>query len=160
MPLQRAIAGSGASSLHGHAVRRYGPGDAGVSVVPDSLTQRILVPRPGAPPASELGRGSLGQFANDLAFERGLLGRRHAALEYETASAASNSLSLVWELTLLPPRRGGGGAAGADKAPSKAPASGQTGQTPRGMCWMASPRHTHMSRWQMPDTDTTDVAQA
>uniref|UniRef100_A0A7S3T441 Uncharacterized protein n=1 Tax=Emiliania huxleyi TaxID=2903 RepID=A0A7S3T441_EMIHU len=119
MPLQRAIAGSGASSLHGHAVRRYGPGDAGVSVVPDSLTQRILVPRPGAPPASELGRGSLGQFANDLAFERGLLGRRHAALEYETASAASNSLSLVWELTLLPPRRGGGGAAGGMLVPSR-----------------------------------------
>ena len=53
--------------------------------------------------------------------------------------------------------RRGGGAAGADKAPSKAPASGQTaqtGQTPRGTCWMASPRHTHMSRCQIPIPQT------
>ena len=56
--------------------------------------------------------------------------------------------------------RRGGGAAGADKAPSKAPASGQTpqtgqtGQTPRGTCCMASPRHTHMSRCQIPIPQT------
>jgi hypothetical protein len=43
-PLQRAISDSGAHGVWGHSVRRYGPNGEGVSVVPDSVTRRVLVP--------------------------------------------------------------------------------------------------------------------
>lgn len=147
-PLQRAISDSGAHGVWGHSVRRYGPSGEGVSVVPDSVTRRVLVPleqavaadveaevaayeaeraaeHDAAGPASEMdgdpaevdgdldemdgdaveideeelaamavpepGFEELGQYCNDLAFDKGMLATDAGSFEYEVRARARPS---------------------------------------------------------------------
>jgi len=178
-PLQRAISDSGAHGVWGHSVRRYGPSGEGVSVVPDSVTRRVLVPleqavaadveaevaayeaeraaeRDAAGPAFELdgdpaevdgdldemdgdaveideeelaamavpepGFEELGQYCNDLAFDKGMLATDAGSFEYEAASEKLNCLLLVWQLGLMPssaPSGTSGAGAGTILVPSQ-----------------------------------------
>eukprot|EP00967_Tisochrysis_lutea_P125518 scaffold211119_cov30-Tisochrysis_lutea.AAC.2 len=137
-PLQRAITDSGASELWAHSMRRYGPNGEGISVVPDSITRRVLVPmeeavasqveaeaaayeaelaaaqsQGGAPVEGaddrsegdgvleideedldamelpQLGFEELGQYCNDLAFSKDMIGEEHAVFEYEVQACSA-----------------------------------------------------------------------
>ncbi len=66
-----------------------------------SAPERMFIP---TPPEGELlpeaWRQQAGQFANDLAFDPGLLARKDAYWVYEQASAESNLLALFWSVRL------------------------------------------------------------
>lgn len=86
---------------------RYGPPGQQTLMVsnapgPDlSAPERMFIP---TPPEGELlpeaWRQQAGQFANDLAFDPGLLARKDAYWVYEQASAESNLLALFWSVRL------------------------------------------------------------
>lgn len=100
------------SGLFGHRVVRYGqvpgiPSSGGLMISSDATgPDRMFVPRPPAvgggaeelPP--EAWWRHAGQFANDMAFESGLLERPDAYWTYEQASEERNLLSLFWSVRL------------------------------------------------------------
>lgn len=102
------------SGLFGHRVVRYGqvpgvPSSGGLIISNDppgpETPHRMFVPRPPAvggdmelPP--EAWRRQAGQFANDMAFEAGLLELPDAYWTYEQASEERNLLSLFWSVRL------------------------------------------------------------
>ena len=100
-PLQAAVAESGATSILGHKLQRYGPNGMAVMVsIDEAFTERILVPdEEDEEDTTRLGLPTVGQFVNDLAFDNAAsLQAADAMWEYERRSEAANVLTLAWDL--------------------------------------------------------------